>query len=481
MSALRLLFCAVLSVPFLTAAENTQIDGNPTLFSVMVALNAAGVDTTAGSPVTRDLRRAVLDHVESKKPAVLPQLRNYFESHRKPDNVAQYVSFALSVTEPPALESRFRTGDIPPEVAALEGLAPLLARFHREAEIDSLWKQVQPALEQVLGYSHPAVVQAIADANGYTRSFTSGYMGRTFSVYVDLLGAPGKTHSRNFGDEYFLVIAPAQQPPAADIRHAYLHYLIDPLPYKFSAVVNKKRGLVDYAEMAPLLDSSYKTDFLLLTTESLIKAIESRLSPSNEARTIIGTALAEGYVLTPALAELLPSYEKQEAAMRLYFPDLINAIDVKKEGTRLEAVTFASKRNVPSAPAALALSPAEESIEKAEELSAGKQYDAAREVFLKVLETPEKALHARAYFGLARIAAFQKNPELAEKLFQKTLELNPDAGTRSWSDFYLGRLSELAGDRDAAIRYYQSVLANNDASPAARREAEKALSASKQN
>lgn len=482
MIVLRLFVCAALYVSLLPAADTHQIDGNPALFSVMVAVNAAGIDTTAGSAVTKDVRKTILDHVERKNPAVLSQIRNYVEAHRKPDNLAQYVSFALSVTDPPSFESRFRTGDIPPDVAALEGFAPLMAKFHREADIDSLWKQLQPALEQVLQYSQEAVVKAIADANGYTRSFTSGYMGRKFLVYVDLLGAPGKTSSRSYGDEYFLVVAPAEHPPAAEIRHAYLHYLIDPLPYKFSATVNKKRGLIDYAEMAPSLDPSYKSDFLLLTTESLIKAIESRLAREGERRNVVDAALAEGYVLTPAFAELLPAYEKQEAALRLYFPDLVGAIDVKKEGRRLENVVFAAKRDpLLAKPKPIELTDGQRAIEKAEELSSFKQYEAAREQFLKVLEGNEKTLHARAYFGLARIAALQKSPELAEKLFTKTLELNPDAGTRSWSEFYLGRLSELAGDREAAVRYYRSVLANKEASPAAIREAEKALSASKPN
>ncbi len=39
----------------------------------------------------------------------------------------------------------------------------------------------------------------------------------------------------------------------------------------------KKRSLSDFAQGAAALDESYKSDFLLLTTESLIRAIEARM------------------------------------------------------------------------------------------------------------------------------------------------------------------------------------------------------------
>jgi tetratricopeptide (TPR) repeat protein len=463
-----------------SAAEITQIDGSPTLFAVMAALNAAGMDTTSGSAVNAQLRAAVLEHVEAKKPPVMNQLKNFVESH-KSAGITAYITFALSVNDGPTFEPRFRTGDLHPDMLILEGFGPLLTRFYQEADIEGLWKKVQPALEQTLAHNQPGVLKAVEQANGYTRSFTSGYMGRKFVIYIDLLGTPGKTTSRTFAEEYFLVVAPAQQVPTQEIRHAYLHYIIDPLPYKFSSEVMKKRGLMDFAEAAPLLDESYKQDFLLLTTECVIKAIEARLAPEGAARRdIIDTALAEGYILTPYFAEQLPAYEKQETALRLYFPDLVSPMDVKKEARRLETVTFAAKRE--SAPrqesrVQAKLTPGQELIEKGEQLSSSKEYEKAREQFLKVLELDEKALHGRAYFGLARIAAIGKNPELAQSLFTKTLQMETDAATKSWSEYYLGRLSELSGDSESAIRYYRSVLANQQGSPAAKREAEKALSA----
>jgi tetratricopeptide (TPR) repeat protein len=122
------------------------------------------------------------------------------------------------------------------------------------------------------------------------------------------------------------------------------------------------------------------------------------------------------------------------------------------------------------------LSPAEKTLESAENLYGEKKYDKASEAFRKVLEqTDSKPIHARTYYGLARIAALQRDPDLAEKLFHKTLELTPDAQTRAWTEVYLGRLSEIAGEQEEAVRHYQAALAVKEASKAARQAAEQGL------
>jgi Uncharacterized protein conserved in bacteria len=192
-------------------------------------------------------------------------------------------------------------------------------------------------------------------------------------------------------------------------------------------------------------------------------------------------ALEEGFVLAPFFAEQLPAYEKQPSAMRLYFPDMVSAIDLKKEDRRLSEVKFASARAVRKAPASAParpadLSPSEKSLEEADKLYADRDLEKARAAFRRILEqTDQKGLHSRAYYGLARIAALQKDPEMAEKLFQKTLESEPDPQTRAWTLVYLGRLSDASGDRAGATKFFQSALNVQGLSPAARDAAQQGL------
>jgi tetratricopeptide (TPR) repeat protein len=80
-------------------------------------------------------------------------------------------------------------------------------------------------------------------------------------------------------------------------------------------------------------------------------------------------------------------------------------------------------------------------------------------------------MHAAAYYGMARIAVLEKDPELAERLFNQTLESEPEAQLRAWSLVYLGRLSMAAGERAQAAQYFQSALQVKGASSAAQQAA----------
>ena len=106
---------------------------------------------------------------------------------------------------------------------------------------------------------------------------------------------------------------------------------------RFQEILNRKKGLGDHALRAQGLGDSFKEDFLLLATESLIKAVEARLDHKPEG---IQEALLQGYILAPYFAEQLPVYEKQEQDMLLYYPQMVGAIDLVKEDARLSKVEF---------------------------------------------------------------------------------------------------------------------------------------------
>jgi len=360
----------------------------------------------------------------------------------------------------------------------IEGFRELLIRFYREAGLHELWQKLQPAYQPEITRYHAPVARALLEANAYLRNPTSGYMGRRFFVFVELLAPPNQVHTRSYKDDYFIVVTPAQQPRIDQVRHAYLHYLLDPLTMKFSESVMKRSSLKDYALGSAALEEIYKSDFLLLTTESLIRAIESRLDRKPAA---IQESLAEGFILTPFFGEALPVYEKQEAAMRLYFPDMMASMDLRKEVKRLDAVDLTVKAQKPgvtrveTAPEA-ARDPAERAIDEAERLYESRNLEKAGDMFRKALqETDKRPLHARVYYGLARIATLQRNPELAEQLFRKTLELSPDPHTRAWSEVYLGRLAQASASPQDAVEHYKAALGVPGASEKARQAAEEGL------
>ncbi|MBK9170554.1 MAG: tetratricopeptide repeat protein [Bryobacterales bacterium] len=473
----------LLSLPAVRAAEPGQLDASPTLFTVMAALNAAGYDADLHSPNNHPLRHEIRKKLAARDIPIRDGLRQYFESHRKQPataDLSQYISFALVSEGPPNFRLRMRTIDRPPDVGPLTDFGDLLQVFYEQANIAALWQESQPAIDAVIDRYHEPVTEAVFQVNAYLRNVTSGYLGRRFQIYLDLLAPPNQVHTRTYGDEYYIVITPSPDLRVEDIRRAYLYYLIDATATKYGEELMAKRSLIDFAEGAAALAEHYKNDFILLATMSLVRAVESRLDRAKGAA-YVQQSVEEGFILTAHFAEQLALFEKQELAFRLYFPEMVESIDLRKETKRLDQVTFASapaerkvRRVEPPPPPVL--TGAAKQLEEAEELYSNRNLEAARLSFLKVLEqTGERKVHARAYYGLARIAVLQRDPELGFRLFEKALELGPEPEVKGWVLVYLGRLSGAAGEAGDAARYFNEVLAVDGASEAARKAAQQGM------
>ncbi len=485
LDSIRLKFIAVFifAARALAAAEQNQLDASQNLFTIMAALNAAGYDAESNSPNNNPIRAYVRQYVAEMKPPVLPELREFYASH--PREIGPYISLALSLTPAPEFAFRTRTVDIPPDAYALEKFIPLLTRFNSEAKIELLWTKLQPAHNAAIEAYHKPVSDIALLVNSYFRSSTAGYLGRRFTVYIDLLAAPEQVQTRSYGDDYFVVVTNSKEPHIGEIRHAYLHYLVEPLVAKYGLVLMAKSSISDLAATAPTLDQSYKTDFVLLTSECLIKAIESRLDRKPE---LVAQALHEGFILTPFFAEQLAIYEKEPVAMRLYFPDMLKALDARKESQRLANVAFASKTKVGEKAKPAVVEPVQSeslrTIETAEKLfrqNGGKEQDEkTRQLLLQALQQKgDVSEHGRAYYDLGLLALRAKSPDLAEDLFKKALEMSPDPYSQGWALVYLGRLANVRNDPAQAAKYYQLALAVKDATDDAHRAAEKGLEISK--
>jgi tetratricopeptide (TPR) repeat protein len=485
--ALAALLSALVCPALLQAQQKPQegqLDGSQTLFTVLAAINAAGYDANLDSDANSPVRKQVREAIAQKHLASVEALRKFFIDHHQQDpeaELSQYISFALSLQGPPDFQFWMASQEVPPDVRKLDGLNELIANFYREAGIPELWKQSQPALDEVIEAYHGGVVQALLEANAYLRNPTSGARGRRFQIYVDLLGPPNQIQTRSYKENYFVVLTPSPEPQIDQVRHAYLHYLLDPLSLRYFEQWGRDKGLADFAQAAPALDDAYKNDFMLLATECVIKAVESRMARGAKKQELVSQALSQGFVITPALADGLALYEKQPESLRNYFPDLLGQIDLEHEDRRLQRVQFAKEATVrkakaaPSPPAPV-VSESAKSLAEAEGLYASRNLAGAREGYRKVLEQPaENPVHARAYYGLARIAALDHDPELAEKLLQKTLEMSPDDETKSWAYLYLGRLSDAAGQREQAEQQYRAALAVRGAPEQVKVAAEKGL------
>ncbi len=484
---------AILLVSFAASARvatpndsgENQFSVSLTMFSTLAAINAAGYDAGLDSPLNQKykVRTQIREALASRTIPCLQELKAFYKEHKKGSDSAdlgQYISFALVAGDAPNFE--LPSGEVPPDVEPLRAFSDLLARFYKEAKLEDLWNRSQLAYRTAMSEYQDAVIGTLFEANGYLRN-PSGYLGRRFQIYLDLLGAPDQVQVRSYRDDYYVVITPTSAPVIDEIRDAYLAYLLDPLTFKYTEIIKQKKPLEKFAQDAPALDLAYKDDFSLLVTKCLIKAIDSRLmhGTAEQKQAFVQEAVREGFILTAAFADLLPAYEKQPDAFRMYYPDLIAAVDVHKEQKRLKNVQFAETvpGRVVAPPAKLQLDPAEESLESAEGLYEQGDYDEAQKVFKKAFQqTTDKSMQGRAYYGLARIAVRQNRKDEAVELFQRTADLNPNPAITAWAHVYLGRLALAAGDPGKANAQFKTALAMNGASAMARDAAEKGLQTS---
>jgi tetratricopeptide (TPR) repeat protein len=477
------------ALPSAGRAETGQLDASPSLFTVMAAINAVGYKAENASTANHPLREAMQKELAKRNIPSLPAIKDFFDKHRKRTDSAelgQYISFALSCSGPPSFEFTQREVEIPPDAAAMRDLSRLMAAFYKEADIEALWKAYQPIIDRYLERYHEPVTNTVLLVNSYLRQMTSGFKNRRFQIYIELQAAPNQIQTRSYADNYTVVITPSAEPRIFDVRHGYLHYLLDPMSTYNQEILNRKKSLIDHALRSQALSDAYKEDWLLLVTESLIKAVESRL---DHKPAVIQEALKEGYILAPYFAEALPIYEKQETGMLLYYKEMIQAIDLIKEDKRLTTVEFNKESaarplvKTPPPPPEPPVTGAAKTLKDAEEAFGERRLDKAKQLFQSVLQQTDKLpQHASAYYGLGRIALLEsaaaktvedkeKNLDDAERLFQKSLDCEPDPFDRGWDTVYLGRLAIAEGDKEKALKLLNSVLTMEGATDKAKQEA----------
>lgn len=476
-----------------TGPSHVTLEASPQLFATVCALEAAGFGKESSAAGVHPLRVRLRSELLKLQGPATEALRAYYREHELADPAAtlsRYVSFALVAGPPPKFNYLLRHDELPPDVLAIEGFGELLANFYREAQIERLWAQVQPEYDRDIARLQEPVTQLVMTSTAYLRELIRSRGPRTFAVYVEPM-VGGKTNFRNYGDRYAIVLNPGSELPLDDIRHALLHFLLDPLPIRYPRVVAAKRPLLDFAARAPRLPVEYRDDFSSFLTECLVRAVELRLRrlPPEKLAAAIDQAEADGYVLVRAFSRELAKFEKAEPAMSFYFPDLVRGIEVAEESRRLQSVSFAAAQPGAEArapgrdePQAAGQSELDRWLAEGEQQIAAQNAPAAVEAFQRVLaKNPD---HQRALYGLAVAAVLQGEAERAKELFRRLVANPPPPGARApakdplilaWSHVYLGRIYDVEGNRELAMSEYRAALVVEGAPESARLAARRGI------
>lgn len=461
------------------------LDTSETLFTVLTAINTCGYDSELqiSDPLRTEIRAEVAKATETfdqaKEETVL--LCQFYRDHVQPDparNLAQYVSLALCLGPPPEFAFKMKDADLPPDAAGLSGVVPILQKFYDVAGLHAIWQRHQFAYSALPARYHEPLSKVLFDTEIYLKLPSAGYLGRSFTVYLDPMGDPGQTNARNYGPDYFVVISPGNGTPLkiGQIRHTYLHYLLDPLALKYPIAIERLKPLLADVKKAPM-DESFKSDVSLLVTECLIRAVEARTTgsskaPDAERREAVEQSVRQGYILTPYFYDALLQFEKGPTGLRNAYGDLINGVDVGKEHKRAQQIEFASKAD----PELLHLSRPSEGkllLSAEQRLSAGDAAGArqlAQQALDRKVEDP-----GRAFFILAQAATMSRDMQGARNYFEQALGAAKEPKVVAWSHIYLGRILDMQEHREAALDHYRAALIAGASLPEAKAAAERGI------
>jgi tetratricopeptide (TPR) repeat protein len=500
------------------AGPTISLTSSEPLFLMAAALNACGYDEglEESAPVRRHVRdemNQALGRSEEAR-AARDKVCLYIAQHRMTGtehDIAQYISLALYLTPPPEMETSADLVQMPPDSTQVVEIVPLLRDFVNDVDLHGIWLAVHPTYDREADRLHDPLSKMIVSTNLYLKLPASTYEGRRFLVVIEPMLSPSLVNARIYGTDFIVVVSPVDgKIRMDDVRHTYLHYVIEPLLNARANAIDRMQPILKEVRDAPM-EFRYRSDTVPLTIECLIKAIEARTMdtgvpvfkiPANADRSelpryeherqiyqqkvdavrlaTVHHDMTQGYVLTQYFYEQLIVFEKDPAGLSDTIGEMVYSMDVDQQVHRARDIEFDKEsdgevlgRTQPRKLTGLDL--AESKLE-------GGDVAAARALAQKTLAETSDSLEAvageaRANFILARVAIMTGHPEEAIDRFQKTLASSKDQRQLAWSHIYLGRMLDLDCKRDEAVSEYELALKVRDGQQDTRLAAERGVKA----
>ncbi len=496
------------------AGPTISLISSEPVFVMSAALNACGYDE--GLEKSSAIRQRIRDEMSQAfaKSEEARQKRDalclYIAQHRltgSEQDIAQYISLSLYLTPPPALEVAADLTEMPPDATQVVEVMPLLREFAAAVDLDGIWLTAHRAYDEEAAKLHDSLSQTIVDTNIYLKMPAATYNGSRFVVVIEPELSPATVNARIYGTDYIVVVSPVNgKIPLTAVRHTYLHYVIEPMLYAGSSVLEREQPILKAIHDAPLA-FRLRSDPTALNVECLIKAIEARTMDTGVPEYKIPAGIdrsqlpryeherelyqqkvdavkwaavehdmRQGYVLTQYFYEQMIQFEKSPVSLKETMGELVYGMDVDQQVHRAKQTEFDKEadedvlqRAKPRPLAGLDLAEAR--------LSTG-DIAAATAMAQKVLAAETDTVAsvadaARAHFILARAELLsvhpgeseddaEKNVDAAIAQFQKTLETSKDQRLLAWSHIYLGRVLDMECKRDQAVAEYKAALEVRD-------------------
>jgi tetratricopeptide (TPR) repeat protein len=500
------------------AGPTISLISSEPVFLMAAALNACGYDEglEESAPVRKRVREEINQALAKSADARVKRdsLCLFVAQHRLTGSdldISQYISLSLYLTPPPEIEISQDLSEMPPDSTQVAEIVSLLKDFAAAADLHGIWLGVHHIYDEEENRLHDPLSNMIVNTNLYLKMPASAYEGQRFIVILEPLYSPRMVNARIYGTDYIVVASPVDgKIRMNDVRHTYLHYIIEPLLAARATAIDRMQPVLKVVRDAPL-DFRLRSDSLPLTIECLIKAVEARTMdtgipeykipagvdrsdlPRYEHERIVYQQkvdavrwaavthdMTQGYVFTQYFYEQLIQFEKDSVSLKDTIGEMVYSMDVDQQVKRAHHIDFDKEadgevlgRSTPRKLTGLDLAEAK--------LAAGDVAAAstlARQALTVQADSVESvATTARANFILARAAILTGHPEDAMDGFQKTLATSKEPRLLAWSHIYLGRMLDLDCKRDQAVTEYTAALTVRDGQQDTRLAAERGIKA----
>jgi tetratricopeptide repeat protein len=454
---------------------NVTIQPDLRLFTMMAALNAAGFDVEFASQY-HPVRDTVRKYSKEVDPELIERLKAFYNGRKgsQPDEaqLPKYISLAVNLTDAPSLKPVSREEALPPDARSVIGFLPLMREFYEKAHLSQHWTEVRPEYERAIVRVAPTIREGIVRADAYLRVPFGGFAQQSMAIYLELAAPINTVNVRSNQYSYYVVMGDSANPRVDDIRHAYLHFQLDSLVTTNMSRIQNSTQLLNLVRKADGVDPAYTSEAHVMTTESLIRAIELRMDrvASTRAKEAVDAFYRSGLLLTPYFYAALEEYEKEDAGLRDSFLNMARQIQLKTEQTRFQE-TFSkipvpqksvARPEVPQAPPEPPPDPITDLLKEAETAFNAGEMPKAQAALTKVLSDFDRT-NGPAMYGLALIASKSGNSEEAKQYFERAVRSDSaEPGMKVWSYIYLARIFDLECNRARAIEYYQQATKVGD-------------------
>ena len=141
---------------------------------------------------------------------------------------------------------------------------------------------------------------------GYLRMRSGVYRGRQLVLVPDYLVPRNTFNARTYQSSYYFLFSPSTSPKISEIRHQFLHFLLDPFAARYPLPVEQRKALTEIMRAGSEHAESAVQGVQEMVTESLIKAVEMRLDrlEREEAEASLNEAVRSGALLCPPIFSL---------------------------------------------------------------------------------------------------------------------------------------------------------------------------------